>query len=269
MQANLPALTTQSNHQPAKSGGGFLRWETERAEQLAPTVGGGVARVVSSNTWARLRARDPLSRLERQLRRAGACEAYIALAAYVCTFTRTGLPRSDQSRDRRARVLLFLLLEARRHRGRLETRGLGVGAICQAAKRPGHKKPPHENTISAILRELCQAGLLGKRQPPASKVPLWEQGPLKRRYVLGPNGERVWRWERYAFNRYWFPFADFEMPEPEPGYLQAAVVAKLAIAPTEEETFLAELDEIFASAKPREAPAWPAQPPKGGRGPPN
>jgi hypothetical protein len=184
-------------------------------------------------------------------------------------FTHTGLPRSDQSRDRRARVLLFLLLEARYHRGRLETRGLGIGAICQAAKQPGHRKPVHANTVSNILREFREAGLIGKRQPAASKVPLWEQGKPKPTYVRGPGGQRVKVMLPFAYNRYWFRFADFEMPEPEPGYLQAAVVAKLAIAPTEEETFLAELDEIFASAKPREAPSWPAEPPKGGRGPPN
>jgi hypothetical protein len=145
-----------------------------------------------------------------------------------------------------------------------------MGVYRHAARGPGEKLPC-ANTISGIMREFRDAGVLLPRQRPVSKVAPYEQGNPKQTYMLGPDGRREPTKRRFAVNRYWLRGEDFELPEPElPRYLQAAVVAKLAITPTEEaETFLAELDEIFASAKPREAPSWPAEPPKGGRGPPN
>jgi len=277
MQANLPALTARIKQKPAKVGGGFLGWFARREEQLAPTVSGGEAKVISQTTWAHIRPPDPLSRVETTLRKKGASEPYIARIAARITLTDTGRLRDQETIDLRARWFLGGLDEARQYgsgRNRLCLRGLGAAALgWVAVGGPAlAAKEAHRNTVSDILREFCEAGLLYSVQLPASKVAKWELGPPKRVRVREPDGTYVWRWERWAYNRIYFCFEDFERPEPEPNeYLEGAVVADLATTPSEDK-FLAELDDILANARPRETLCWPAgdvEPPKGGRGPPN
>jgi len=278
MQANLPSLTTRSNHQPAKSGGGFLSWLGRREEQLAPTVEPGCEpRVVAKTTWARLLAYNLRACLVHALRAAGASDAYIAKAIKTITHTPSGRLRKSKRIASRMRALLLITLEARaygRGRNRLSMRGIGTGALrCAAAGGPcAGRKLAGRDTITKITREFVRAGLIYQVQLPASKVPAWERGPYKRAYVLGPGGEKVWSKKQFSYNRYYLCFEDFERPEPEPSeYLEAAVVAELATT-AEEAAFLAELDDILANARPRETLCWPAgdvEPPKGGRGPPN
>jgi hypothetical protein len=211
------------------------------------------------------------------LRKAGAPESYIASTVAVITRTELGRRRDQETIDLRSRYLLGALDEARAYgsgRNRLCLRGIGATALgWVAVGGPAlADDAAHRNTVSDILREFREAGLLYSVQLPASKVAKWELGPPKRVRVREPDGTYVWRWERWAYNRIYFCFEDFERPEPEPNeYLEGAVVADLAITPSEA-AFLAELDDILANARPRETLCWPAgdvEPPKGGRGPPN